>query len=272
MAAKPLRLLIEKSRRFLTQMREVKQQQAALMAVCQLHLMVKLVGTNSSSRGSTLSLDTRTIGELREDEKELIAAIGTSPVASFNARAATNMLHSYSRDYIKGADLALKRGDEFLRNFPATPICMWDHFHMCMCLSVAAKETGKRKYRRQEQKLRKTIERWIKSGNSNVGHHVVLLEAEQLAAQKKQKDAGKAYVRAINSAARGGFLQDVALANERYAVFLLNDVADFTSADFYMEEAIRLYREWGADALADSLQETGVSKAKIDISEEIPIP
>ena len=187
-------------------------------------------------------------------------------LATYNARLATNMLLSYSRDYIKGADLALKRGNEFLRNFPATPICMWDHFHTCMCLLVAAKETGKRKYRRQERKFRKTIERWLKYGNSNVGHHTVLLEAEHLAAQKKHKAAGEAYVRAINAAARGGFVQDAALANERYAIFLLYDMADFSSADFYLEEAIRLYREWGADAIADSLQAKGPAKVKIDVS------
>jgi hypothetical protein len=59
---------------------------------------------------------------------------------------------------------------------------------------------------------------------------------------------------AVTLAARGGFLQDAGLANERYADFLLRDVPDEDEAAHRMEEAIRFYGNWGAARKVDRLR------------------
>ena len=56
-------------------------------------------------------------------------------------------------------------------------------------------------------------------------------------------------------AGRGGFVQDAALANERYGEFLLEDMYDREEAAFRFQEAIKLYLEWEARAKAELLSD-----------------
>lgn len=62
------------------------------------------------------------------------------------------------------------------------------------------------------------------------------------------------YQKAVALAARGGFLQDAGLANERYADFLWRDVSDKDEAAHRIEEAIRFYGDWGAARQVDRLR------------------
>ena len=75
----------------------------------------------------------------------------------------------------------------------------------------------------------------------------------------------KAYDEAIKSAARSGFTNHEALANERAGLFVVdfretnkkakddNAVADV--AEQYISRAMALYREWGAKAKAEQLEQ-----------------
>jgi hypothetical protein len=56
-------------------------------------------------------------------------------------------------------------------------------------------------------------------------------------------------------AARGGFVHDAALANERYGEFLLHDMSDKREALFRFEEAIKFYSDWGASKKVELLRE-----------------
>jgi hypothetical protein len=89
------------------------------------------------------------------------------------------------------------------------------------------------------------------------------LSAEQAALKKtKQKYAEALYRKAITLAARTGHLHHAALFFERYAYisfFLLqqkegprSDVVD-EEAKYRIDEAIRLYQEWGAMAKVELL-------------------
>jgi predicted S18 family serine protease len=77
-------------------------------------------------------------------------------------------------------------------------------------------------------------------------HYDRLLDAERAALDGKSNAALKHYQSAVSMAARGGFVHNTALANERYAEYLLHGMSDSQEAVFYFEEAIRFYSEWGA--------------------------
>lgn len=54
-------------------------------------------------------------------------------------------------------------------------------------------------------------------------------------------------------AARTGHLQHSALFNDRYADYLLSEVGDNEEAQYRKKEAIRFYKDWGAEAKASML-------------------
>lgn len=84
-------------------------------------------------------------------------------------------------------------------------------------------------------------------------HFQRLLEAELWAYKGKHYLAKNDYEAGTVLAARGGFIHDAALANERYAEFLLDEMDDKESAVYKLKEAIKLYSEWGAHAKAEQL-------------------
>jgi hypothetical protein len=79
------------------------------------------------------------------------------------------------------------------------------------------------------------------------------LSAEQSALNKDYKTAEVLYKDSIRSAARNGNLHHAALINERYGDFLLHELGDEEEAKYRTSEAIRFYREWGAEAKVEML-------------------
>jgi cytidine deaminase len=121
-------------------------------------------------------------------------------------------------------------------------------------LYAMARRTKKRKYKVQANKITKTIEKWVKSGNPNVKHYHLLLSAEQAALSKNYTRAEENYKKAIVLAARTGHMHHAALCNERYADFLLQELSDEEEAKYRMEEAIRFYEAWGAVGKVEMLK------------------
>ena len=108
------------------------------------------------------------------------------------------------------------------------------------------------KYKSHAGRMLSKIRKWCNKGNPNVQHHENLLLAEDAVLKGKRAIACKNYELAAMLAARRGFVQDAALANERYGEFLLRErEADETEATFRLEEAVRLYKEWGAHTKAN---------------------
>jgi hypothetical protein len=252
MAGKPLRAISQRGRQYIAQMVELKRYEAASITTIFLKVVLDLVRTNADNR-STLSTE----------DDILYASAGVS-IESQHAAAPgfsmcmTNIFLSITRSYENAAKLAIKRGNEFMKKFQFFPTHMWDKFHQSLCLYAEAKIGPKKKrryYLKHARKFRSVIEKWAKSGNVNMGHISAILGAEESASRFKFNEARENYVKAIGAAARGGFLPDAAIANERYAVFLQLDLGDGELADFHFSEAVRMYREWGADAVADSLPE-----------------
>lgn len=166
-------------------------------------------------------------------------------------------LKTFFGDYVGGAKLYIKRGDRYLKDHPSHPQGNIDSFLKGVCLFAAAQDTGKRKYNRHAHKARATIADWWKKGNPNSQHQLSLLDAECYAWNKKWEDAAISYQKAITLASRSGMIQDAALANERYGACLLSQgkKEDLDDVRFRLNQAMKLYQEWGATAVVESVEE-----------------
>jgi hypothetical protein len=157
-------------------------------------------------------------------------------------------------DFEAAANRAIKGGDKFEKLAPGIFFVMIETFHRAVALYAMARRTKKRKYKVQANKITKTIEKWVKSGNPNVKHYHLLLSAEQAALSKNYTRAEENYKKAIVLAARTGHMHHAALCNERYADFLLQELSDEEEAKYRMEEAIRFYEAWGAVGKVEMLK------------------
>jgi len=89
------------------------------------------------------------------------------------------------------------------------------------------------------------LDRWAQSCPDNFRHKFDLVEAEQARLDGHAGDALSAYDKAIEGAARGGFIQDEALANELAGRFwLARDKPEF--AAIHLRRAFKCYQLWGA--------------------------
>ena len=162
---------------------------------------------------------------------------------------------AYLGNYQEAADLAIRRGSTYDRVYPAMPIGMLDKFLIGVCLYDAAIRTGRRKYRNRANAIRATIHSWVNRGNPNVNHYACLLDAEFFRMKNQTSMASKFYENAVIIAGRAGLLQDAALAQERYALCILNSKGGSREeARFHIRKAMELYGEWGADAKTKSIE------------------
>ena len=111
-------------------------------------------------------------------------------------------------------------------------------FHRCLSLLAMArilkeqrrsgnKRQGKEtKYINMGKKVLGKIKNWIEQGNQQSRHYEPLLEAELAAYQDRREVALEKYQLAVDMATDDGFIQDVALANKRYRVYLLSQCDD----------------------------------------------
>ena len=168
--------------------------------------------------------------------------------------ALKSYLWAYLGEYELGAKQAIRRGDAYLKTVPGASFGMWDVFTRGIALYAMARKTGKRKFKKHAEQTRKTIQSWSEKGNPNVHHHLLLLDAENAALGGNVEEARTLYGKAISTAARGGFIPDAALGNERYADFVCG--VDQDEAKFRMGEALRFYSEWGASFKVTKLCES----------------
>lgn len=129
--------------------------------------------------------------------------------------------------------------------------------NLCRGVSLfdMARKTKKSKYKQEALKVLATVKEHVKKGALNVYHHEALLEGELAALNGNSEVARHHYGRATVLAGRRGFLQDSALANERFGAYLLKDLSDSDEATYRLQQAVQLYGEWGARAKADMMTE-----------------
>ncbi|CAJ1947731.1 unnamed protein product [Cylindrotheca closterium] len=159
-------------------------------------------------------------------------------------------------EYEAAAERAISKGDLFAKQSPLMFFNMSETFNRGVALYVMAQKTNKRVYKKEAKSIRKQVDKWAKSGNPNVGHFSLLLQAEQEALEKKHDAADESYRKAITAATKGNYLQYMALFHERYSDFLLNVQSSKEDSAHHLNEAARYFEEWGATTRAQSLRDS----------------
>ena len=123
----------------------------------------------------------------------------------------------------------------------------------CMLHVELYQKTKKRAHRRQAIKRSKEIEKWVKLGNVNVVHKLMIVQAALLSLTGKTQEVKEAYGKAIAASSRIGYAQDSALASERLGRFFLKKRENQLALDNF-GAAYDKYMAWGATAKADHLR------------------
>jgi predicted ATPase/signal transduction histidine kinase len=118
-------------------------------------------------------------------------------------------------------------------------------------LALAAEYPGMAEAEREE--ARETLEKnqqrmleWAESCPENFLHYYLLIEAERARLRGEVQSAWDLYVRAIEEAARSGFVQCEAVACEVAGRYWLSAGRDVL-ARHYLDRALRCYSQWGAE-------------------------
>jgi predicted ATPase len=111
---------------------------------------------------------------------------------------------------------------------------------------IVTRKCGYRKYHQLALKKIRKIEKWVKNGNVNCYHSLLHLQAEMgILRRKPESEVKSLYDSAISASRRSGFLNFVAVINERAALYFL-EKEDLEWASSYMSRAFDAYHEWGA--------------------------
>ena len=159
-----------------------------------------------------------------------------------------NRLYVLLGDYERGAELAIERGETFRKNFTGNYLQAGDAFYRGIAFYEMArkKKWNQRKYKQLAKREHTVIKAWAKKGNPNTVHCERILDAESAAIRGRDNDAKKLYQEGIVMATRSGFVQDAALACERFADYLMDELNDREAAMFRYKESIRFWSDWGA--------------------------
>jgi len=258
MGGKPLKFIEEQCQASISQMDELKEEEQASCLRMFWQLFFNLMGSSNS----TIELCGEAI-----NEQEVVFTD-----ASHAAFVVVKIIaSSLSGRYELGAHLNIEKGDKqylMIKGGINPAFMFW--FHRSLCLYAMARKNKKKRrhYMAQAKLIRKEFTKSLKNKNPNVLHYVILLKAEQAALKRKrdQENVRKLYNDAITTAARGGYVHDAALAQERFADFLLNEVGDTEGATYHIEEAIQRHTNWGAMGIVEHLRDkyqdvlTGSSK------------
>jgi hypothetical protein len=142
-------------------------------------------------------------------------------------------------------------GEKLFRIAPFVHIA--DHlFYRGLCAAVLASDGRGARYRRVLRRCRAELRRWARDGPDFV-HMATFLDAEHARLRGNQRVARAAYERAAQEARQQQFPHHAALAHERRAAFLTS-LRRETEASAALEEAVALYREWGATSKLAQLE------------------
>ncbi|MCP4135128.1 MAG: AAA family ATPase [bacterium] len=122
---------------------------------------------------------------------------------------------------------------------------------LALCDSASAKE--KRKHLKQAARAQKKIKKWAAHGPMNHLHKWHLVEAETAKVLGNNEQAKEHYRKALELARANEYIQEEALAYERYSLFLLQ-TGEKEFAGFTMKKARYCYSIWGAAAKVFDLE------------------
>ncbi len=123
-------------------------------------------------------------------------------------------------------------------------------FHFFRSLAIAdsaVNSTVKRPILKQVAKDIRALKQFEKVSPQYNRHKRLLLQAEYYCLKGEMEQAKIFYDKALTAATENGMVNDLAFCWERAGQFFLNTRQDLL-ADFYLQNAYRTYKRWGADA------------------------
>ena len=154
---------------------------------------------------------------------------------------------------------AVVAGDEaenYLEGIPAQVFVPLFHFYDALSwlsLYPGLEEAEKKRTIARIKAHYKKIATWAEHAPMNYAHKRDLLQAEQHRVAGDKLAAIEHYDRAIAGARANQYIQEEAIANERFALFYL-DWGRSREAAAYMQEAHTCYVQWGARAKVERLE------------------
>jgi hypothetical protein len=107
----------------------------------------------------------------------------------------------------------------------------------------------RRRYQRRGLRFLHKLEIFVRSGNVNCHHMMLLLRAELASLDNGvSREVQAAYDKAIRAAGRMGFTHHQAVGNELAGVYFLEQGKDRAWASTYLSRARELFDQWGAKA------------------------
>lgn len=246
MSGTPLQALVSDMLRFSHQMRSVIQMPTSKMLRLLRQAFLNLLGIDNNGN------PTRLCG-ISVSEQDLKHGANDEFQIAFSTTI-QGLLYTYCGEHIKQADLVHQHGAEYLDQIHVgSPSLMFDSFLKGVSCYAAAQKTGKQKYVKYADIFLNRLKTWSDKGNPNVKHYHMFLEAESTALRGSYDEAVKQFQQVILTSERGGYLQDIALANERLAdLHLMKEDGDEAISRY--NEAIKFWKSWGASGKVESLQ------------------
>ena len=211
-----------------------------------LQLLIGKSENENSSYGEGIMLH----GEvLTRDESDKFATDQESAIARNLTQVYLILFCLYLGEFEAGAKVALAHQKSILKEIPNLTITITCIFAQGIIFCGMAKSNPRKQglYKRQAKRCLKLLRNRAKKGNPNVHHYVLFIEAELVAACKNPNfnRASELFQEAIKISGRAGFVQDCALAHERYGELCLK-INEKDEAVFRFNKAFELYKEWGA--------------------------
>mmetsp|Transcript_7687 Transcript_7687/g.15836 ORF Transcript_7687/g.15836 Transcript_7687/m.15836 type:complete len:1210 (+) Transcript_7687:225-3854(+) len=187
------------------------------------------------------------------------------------AQFVKRFLFAHFGEYKAGAQNSIKVGNEWLKSYPGVYFG-YDAFHQAICLYGEARQIAQKQgnscaptlstsqlplYRKHAYKNHALIDSWVKKGGPNHVHHLSILDAERaalLSCTQMSHDACNLYEKAVLDSIDGGFVNHAALTEERFADYLWG-VDARAEGIHHLENAIKLFSEWGALKKVEQLRE-----------------
>lgn len=206
---------------------------------------------------SFLKLTRTLLGRPMDDETETDEVMSEVPVAKLIGAAGARIKQGYFGDFESCAESGIRAGSDVRKASPGGPVPVMD---MCVCaLScyVVAQRTGQARYLKEAKGIHKTFKGWVKQGNPNLAHWLLLLDAESAAlrrGRKKKQEVVDKYESAVSVAKEGGYYHDAAIGYERLGEYLLQH-SEEQEAGVKLKQSLGLWREWGAVGKAERMIE-----------------
>jgi len=162
----------------------------------------------------------------------------------------------YEAVYLNDIELAGVLIRKFEKSNPGPVLPVMHNYFVFYKAIVTAASSGPRSLIRQWQarKLLQYLERAMLRCPENYTNKVFLVKAEIAASRGCLEEAGMQYDRSIHYAAKDKFPNEQALACERAATMYVTFGLPLEAAIYY-SQAIKLYKQWGAEVRVKQLEE-----------------